>query len=144
MVTTMCLVRNNLYNQHQHHYNTPTPFPSPVTREELRFIPRVLQVLQVLPVLHVVIWDGLQHSLVKFLHELPEDHGVHVLAQLVEYEPVSQPQPPADVLHLHPPHEPGALLQDAEPQSGHHQQGQSVDRLERRWRLVIIIEVFDL
>ena len=32
--TLKCLVRNNLYNHR--HYNTPTPYPSPVTREELR------------------------------------------------------------------------------------------------------------
>ena len=48
-------------------------------------------IIQVIKVLHVVIWDGgPQHILVKFLHELPEDHGVHVLAQLVEDEEVAK------------------------------------------------------
>ena len=77
----------------------------------------------------------------KFLHELPEDHGVHVLAKLVENEPVPQLQSPADVLHLHPPHQPGALLQDAKPQSGHHKQSQPVHCLDGRWWLVIIIDL---
>ena len=80
-----------------------------------------LHVLQIIEALHVVVWYGLQHSLVKFLHELPKDHGVHVLAKLVENEPVSQPQSPADVLHLTLLHQPGPSLQDAEPEPGDRQ-----------------------
>ena len=72
------------------------------------------------------VGHSLKHSLVKFLHELPEDHGVDVLAKLVEDEPVSQPQSPADVLHLALPHQPRPGLQDAEPQPGDRQQHQSV------------------
>ena len=75
------------------------------------------------------IGHSLKHSLVKFLHELPEDHGVHVLAELVEYEPVAEPHSPADVLYLHLLDQPGPGLHDAESQPGDHQQGQSVHRL---------------
>ena len=71
--------------------------------------------------LFATIGHSLKHSLVKFLHELPEDHGVHVFAELVEYEPVSQPQSPADVLHLTLLHQPGPSLQDAMPQPGDYQ-----------------------
>ena len=72
----------------------------------------------------------------KFLHELPEDHGVHVLAELVEYEPVSQPQSPADVLHLTLLHQPGPSLQDAEPEPGDRQQHQSVHCLGEDFKVI--------
>ena len=75
------------------------------------------------------IGHSLEHSLVKFLHELPEDHGVHVLAKLVEDEPVPQAQSPADALHLALLHQPGPGLHDALPQPGDHHQHQPVHRL---------------
>merc|ERR1719461_952440 len=72
----------------------------------------------------------LHHRLVELLHELPEYNRVHVLAELVEYEPVAEPHSPADVLHLHLLDQPGPGLHDAESQPGDHKQGQSVHREE--------------
>ena len=88
---------------------------------------------------HASIGNPIKHPLVELLHELPEYHGVHVFAQLVEDEPVTQSQPPADVVHITLFDQPGPLLEDTHPQTRQHQQGQSVDCLHRERFLYVII-----
>ena len=73
----------------------------------------------------------------ELLHELSEYHRVHVLAQLVEHEPVAEPDPPADVVQLCLSDQPGPLSEDTQPQGGQEEESQSVDCLQEMVHIIL-------